>query len=172
MCLFSHKTLLVLSLLCSFTVAQTSPSTLRHIAGSAGYIFSGTVTAVEFVHPTRPDEVATVRITFRVEEGARGVRSRQSLAIREWVGLWNGGDRYRVGERVVLALYPLSKLGLTSPVGGAMGRFPVDSSGFLTLPPSQSHLLATDPALGPWLRRKDRVSGRSFARMLERAAKE
>lgn len=172
MWLFSHKTLLVLSLLSAFTVAQTSPSTLRQIAGGAGYIFSGTVTAIEFVRPARPDEVATVRITFRVEEGARGVRSRQSLVIREWAGLWNGGERYQVGERVVLALYPPSKLGLTSPVGGPMGRFPVDSSGFLKIPPSQNQMIAADPTFGSRLQPKNRVSGRSFARMLERAAKE
>jgi hypothetical protein len=169
----SYKTLVVLSLFSSLAVSQTfGPVTLRQIVGSAGYIFSGTVTGIEFAQPTRPDEVATVRLTFRVEEGIRGVRSRQSLVIREWAGLWNAGERYRVGQRIVLALYSPSKLGLTSPVGGALGRFSLDSGGFLVVPPEQNHMLASDPAIGSWLKGKDRVSGRSFARMLRRTVKE
>jgi hypothetical protein len=68
----------------------------------------------------------TVEITFRVDDAFRGVKPGRSLTIREWVGLWLAGERYHAGERVVLFLYPLSKLGLTSPVGGRFGRFDVD----------------------------------------------
>jgi hypothetical protein len=68
-------------------------------------------------------------VTDYVPRGAsiRGVREGHSLEVREWAGLWNSGERYRVGERVVRFLYPLSRLGLTSPVGGALGRFDVTS---------------------------------------------
>ena len=51
------------------------------------------------------------------------------MTIREWAGLWNTGERYETGERVLLFLYPKSKLGLTSPVGGKLGRYAVDAAG-------------------------------------------
>src|SRR5215469_13463488 len=40
-------------------------------------------------------------------------------------GCGRPGERYRTGERVFLFLYPASKLGLTSPVAGATGRWAV-----------------------------------------------
>jgi len=43
--------------------------------------------------------------------------------------LWSFGLRYRRGERALLFLYPPSRLGLTSWVGGPLGRFAVDSTG-------------------------------------------
>ena len=169
----SCRLLVVLSLFSVLAAAQMpAPLTLRQITAKAGTIFAGTVTAVERVAAAEPNEVATIQITFRVDQGVRGVRSRQSLVIREWAGLWNAGERYQVGERVVLMLYPPSKLGLTSPVGGALGRFSLDSDGTLALPPGQLPTLVADPVVGPWLHGKDRVSGRDFARILRRAAKE
>lgn len=170
---FSWKPLVVLSLLGVLAAGQTpAPLTLRQITAKAGYIFAGTVTALKRVAPTQANEVGTIRITFRVDQGVRGVRTHQSLVIREWAGLWNAGERYWIGERVVLVLYPPSKLGLTSPVGGGLGRFSLDSEGGLVLPPEQTQTLASDPVVGPWLQGKDRVSGRDFVRVLRRAAKE
>jgi hypothetical protein len=164
---------LALPLLLGVALAQTPVTlTLRQITAQAGYIFAGTVTAVEHSPATQPNEVATVRITYRVDQGVRGVRTGQSLAIREWAALWNSGERYHVGERVVLVLYPPSKLGLTSPVAGPLGRFPLDSSGRLKLPPEQIQTLTSDPVVGRWLRDGSRVSGRDFVRVLRRAGKE
>jgi hypothetical protein len=100
----------------------------------AGYIFSGTVKAVERVTP-RANGVAVMRITFHVDQGLRGTVTGQTLVIREWAGLWQAGDRYRPGERVMLFLYPPSKLGLTSPVGGESGRFGVDPGGRVIIEP-------------------------------------
>src|SRR5579862_4732388 len=113
---------------------------------------------------THSNEVETVRVTFRVDEGVRGVRSRQTLTIREWAGLWNAGGRYRLGEHVVLMLYPPSRVGLTSTVGGAMGRFALDRDGNLALTPTEA--LVQDPVAGPWLRGRNHTSGRDFARVL------
>jgi hypothetical protein len=101
----------------------------------AGYIFSGTVKAVERVTPRVNGSVAVMRITFHVDRGLRGTRTGQTLVIREWAGLWQAGDRYRPGERVMLFLYPPSKLGLTSPVGGGSGRFVVDPGGQVVIEP-------------------------------------
>jgi hypothetical protein len=99
----------------------------RPIIRNSGIIFSGTAVKVEHFKPTGSPGIT--QITFRVESAIRGVRQGQVIKIREWGGLWSAGERYRAGERVLLFLYPNSKLGLTSPVGGALGRYQVDKTG-------------------------------------------
>src|SRR5580765_6038975 len=98
---------------------------------AAGRIFSGTVTHIERRPATAGQTVETVAVTFHVENAVRGVTPGQNLTITQWIGLWSSGQRYRVGERVALFLYPNSKLGLTSTVGGSLGRFAVDRAGWL-----------------------------------------
>lgn len=78
----------------------------------------------------------------------RGTSPGQLLTIQEWAGLWTGGERYRVGERVLLFLYSPSKLGLTSPVGGAMGRFAVDSQGKIVMSLQHTANFVDHPILG------------------------
>ena len=97
----------------------------QRIARHSGMVFSGVVTQVQ----RSASATGTTQITFRVENALRGVRRGQVVTIREWSGLWNNGERYVTGERVLLFLYPKSKLGLTSPVGGKAGRYAVDSAG-------------------------------------------
>jgi len=129
-----------------------SPGTFgfAQLAHSAGTIFSGTVTAIKRVPKAQAHRAAleTVAITFQVENAIRGATTGESLTISQWMGLWSGGQRYRIGDRVLLFLYPASKLGLTSCVAYPVGRFPVDSSGRVLL--SALHLAAfrTDPVLG------------------------
>lgn len=94
---------------------------------NAGIIFSGTVLRVK--HSEQAGFPGITQITFRVENAIRGTRQGQNFTVREWEGLWNSGERYHTGERVFLFLYPQSKLGLTSPVGGALGRYEVDRNG-------------------------------------------
>jgi hypothetical protein len=117
------------------------------IARNSGYIFAGTVQSVKQISP-RTSSVATVQISFHVDEAIRGVRTGQTLVIREWAGLWNTGERYRRGERVLLFLYLPSKLGLTSPVGGTMGRFAVGPRGRVIVPRGRIGSL-------PWSRNRD-----------------
>ncbi len=100
----------------------------------AGYIFSGTVKSVERLTP-HANGVAVMRITFHVDQGLRGTVTGQTLVIHEWAGLWQAGESYQPGERVMLFLYPPSKLGLTSPVGGESGRFGVDPGGQVVIEP-------------------------------------
>ena len=57
---------------------------------SAGYIFAGTVQSVERVAP-KGNGVATVQISFHVDQAMLGVRAGQTLAIREWAGLMGIG---------------------------------------------------------------------------------
>lgn len=98
----------------------------------SGMIFAGTVLKVQQGSGSASPAIPVTRITFRVEQAFRGVRAGQVFTMTEWAGLWQNRERYHVGEKVLLFLYPKSKLGLTSPVG-AMGRFPVDSRGRVSL---------------------------------------
>ena len=106
-----------------FLVPQLPP--WQRITRDSGMVFSGVVTQVQ----RSANTTGTTQITFRVESAIRGVRRGQTVTIKEWGGLWNNGERYVTGERVLLFLYPKSKLGLTSPVGGKLGRYAVDPAG-------------------------------------------
>jgi len=116
--------------------------TLRELIQQSGFIFAGTVTKVESA-PANAGPVAALRITFRVEQAILGVREGEVFEVREWAGLWNFGEHYRVGEHVVLFLYPPSRLGLTSPVGGASGRFCVTSEKQVLLDSTRAGVIRT-----------------------------
>jgi hypothetical protein len=134
----------------------------RHpLIRSSGYIFAGTVKSVERAAP-KGHGVATVVINFHVDQAVRGVRTGQTLAIREWAGLWESGERYRPGERVLLFLYPPSKLGLTSPVGGPMGRFKIDPQGRVILNPGPIGVRSRHPAIADRFRGRTWVSPREL----------
>ena len=133
---------------------------LARLTRQSGYIFSGTVTAVEGVAPRASNDVASIRVTFAVEHAIRGAQAGQKLVIREWTGAWDAGGSFRTGERVLIFLYPPSKLGLTSLVGGTLGRFPVDQDGKV--------LVRRDPKS----RGRICVSQNDFARDIQRAAEE
>ena len=149
-------------------IVPGTPS-LSQLSRKAGYIFAGTVTAVERLTPTSATEVATMRVSFHVDQAILGVRRGQTLTIREWAGLWESGERYRPGERVVLFLYPPSKLGLTSPVGGPAGRS-VDGDGDVALDPSRSSTL--DPADKAQIKGNRHLSSSDFVRAIRRAQEE
>ncbi|HTZ98583.1 MAG TPA: hypothetical protein VMB18_19425 [Terriglobales bacterium] len=145
-----------------------SKPNLRALAAPSGYIFAGTVKAVERVEPRNRGSVGVARITFHVDTGYRGVSSGQTLSIKEWAGLWQNGDRYRAGERVMLFLYPPSKLGLTSPVPN--GRMPVDARGRIIMP-SALHPPGISPERGqlpPGLR----INLQDFGRAVREAERE
>lgn len=107
----------------------------RPLLKSSGFIFSGTVQSVERIPAKRPGSVPVMQVVFRVEQAFRGVRAGQTLIVHEWAGLWQDGAHYRPGERVMLFLYPPSRLGLTSPVGGGAGQFRVDPQGNVVIEP-------------------------------------
>lgn len=137
-------------------------------ARAAGMIFSGTVTAIEPRPRSHGQAVEIVAVTFHVEDAIRGVTPGQDLTIKQWIGLWSAGQRYRVGERALLFLYPPSKLGLTSCVAWPMGRFSIDGWGRVLL--SAQHLSAfrADPVLGG----KAHVRISDFAQAVRRASEE
>jgi hypothetical protein len=120
----------------------------QQLVRAAGIIFSGRVTSIGHA-PSSPGQArASTAITFHVERAMRGASPGKSLTIYEWAGLWTSGERYRVGEHVLLFLYSPGKLGLTSPVAGAMGRFAMDSQGRIVLSARHVAAFADDPVLG------------------------
>jgi hypothetical protein len=120
----------------------------ERLVRSAGVIFSGRVTAIGPAKSPSPEISGPTSITFRVEHAIRGVATNQELTIHEWAGLWRRGERYRLGERLLLFLYSPGKLGLTSTVSGPLGRFEIDSRGNVAINPQLRQVLATDPLLG------------------------
>jgi hypothetical protein len=131
-------------------------------------IFWGTVSRIERRPASRGKSVETVAITFHVENAIRGAIPGEYLTILQWVGLWSSGQRYRIGERVLLFLYPRSKLGLTSVVAGPMGRFEVDPGGRVLLTARHLSAFRVDARLGG----KSRVCFSDFALAVRQACEE
>ena len=131
---------------------------LQNLVRSAGIIFSGKVTAIAHdgssAHDASSPErasgpnAASTSITFQVERAVRGASPGHTLTIHEWAGLWGHGERYYVGERVLLFLYAPSKLGFTSPVAGMLGKFAMDSRDGVVMNELQKISLSKDPMLG------------------------
>ncbi len=71
----------------------------------------------------------SIELTFRVDEPIAGVKCGQILTIHEWAGAWSMHRPMTRGQRILIFLYPPSRLGLTSPVGGSLGQIALDSSG-------------------------------------------
>lgn len=145
-----------------------TPVSFPGIARAAGMVFSGTVKSIARKPATGGSAVETVKVTFHIDKAIRGATPGEDLTISQWIGLWTSGQRYRVGERVVLFLYPPSKLGLTSSVAGPLGRFNMDSWGRVLL--SAHHLSAfrNDPVLGG----KPRIRFSDFALAVRQACEE
>jgi hypothetical protein len=137
---------------------------LAQLTRAAGRIFSGTVTAIT-PHAATGQGLETVSITFHVEQAIRGVVAGQDLTISQWMGTWSSGQRYRIGEHLLLFLYPPSKLGLTSCVGGNLGRFIFDPMNRVLFSAQHVSALRTDPILGG----KSRASLNDFSSAVELA---
>src|ERR671931_152325 len=75
--------------------------TFHQMARTAATIFAGRILSIHPVRAASTAAIASVEITVQVEQGIRGARTGQTLIFREWAGLWEAGERYRVGERLV-----------------------------------------------------------------------
>ena len=101
----------------------------KQLSRSAGMIFSGTVLSVE-TQPAGKDRPLPLILTkFRVDRAIAGVQKGQVLPVREWTGAWPTHRAMRGGEHLLIFLYPPSRLGLTSPVGGPLGQVLLSSRG-------------------------------------------
>ncbi len=105
----------------------------RQMSRRAGMIFAGTVLSVAAptaaVDRVVPGAAPAVQLSFRVDEAIAGVERGQILTIHEWVGAWAMQRPMSKGQHVLIFLYPLSRLGLTSPVAGPVGQVALDPSG-------------------------------------------
>jgi hypothetical protein len=149
----------------------SSPRHSRPLTRSSGYIFAGTVKSIERVAP-KGNSVATVQISFHVDQAMQGARTGQMLTIREWAGLWQSDERYRLGERVLLFLYPPSKLGLTSPVRGPLGRFRIGPDGRVVLNPGRIGVRVRRPGIADRLRGRTSISPGELVRFFRSAEEE
>jgi hypothetical protein len=141
---------------------------LKEMVQAAGIIFSGRVTFVGRSGPMSGQAPAATTITFQVEQAMRGTATGQSLTIHEWAGLWNSGERYHIGEHVLLFLYAPSKFGLTSPVSGSIGRFAMNVRGRILISDHHAPVFTSDPILGG----KDAVPYLDFAHAVGRVGGE
>ena len=146
---------LFLSPLSTFAAAPTDQAAAESVLGPqwkqlsrrAGMIFTGTVinagtvvgsvpgtgTAATTIESGASSKVRLggnfLDLHFRIDRPIAGVTSGQILTIHEWAGAWSRQPALRSGDRVLLFLYPPSRLGLTSPVGGQQGQIRLDSTG-------------------------------------------
>jgi hypothetical protein len=110
----------------------------KQMARRAGVIFIGTLLADDHV-PVAADQLLpssatilplpTIHLNFHVERAIAGVETGQILTIHEWVGAPSAHRPMNAGQHVLLLLYPPSRLGFTSPVGGALGEVLLDAAG-------------------------------------------
>jgi len=112
----------------------------RDLSRRAGMIFAGTVITSNPLAPSTPaaklqtavvdlSAPAKVEIRFQVDEAIVGVKRGELLTIHEWAGAALQHPAFISGKHVLIFLYPASRLGLTSPVGGSRGLIALDSNG-------------------------------------------
>ena len=101
----------------------------RQMSRVSGMIFSGTVLGIEAQTAREGRPLPVVLTRFQVDRAIVGVRNGEVVTIREWSGAWSMHRAMRGGERMLIFLYPPSRLGLTSPVDGSAGQVALDSRG-------------------------------------------
>jgi hypothetical protein len=137
--------------LSSFAAAQQSDQVIaervlgpqwKQLSRRAGMIFAGTLlTASPLTAATQtaatdravpaavPGTTPAVQLSFRVDRAIAGVERGQVLTIHEWAGAWSMHRPMSRGQHILIFLYPPSRLGFTSPVGGSLGQVALDPTG-------------------------------------------
>ena len=162
--------------LSSFAAAQPSDQVIaervlgprwKQLSRRAGMIFAGTVltaTAPSVTTPTVttptaaadrvvPGTTPSVQLRFRVDQAIAGVEQGQILTVHEWAGASSMHRPMRSGQHILIFLYPPSRLGLTSPVGGSLGQVALDASG--------KNVAAQKPAVATRLRNESSARPRT-----------
>jgi len=125
-------------------VPQTLEDALHQMSDLAGIIFVGEVAAIRH---REGDQGASgvVEVDFRIEQAVRGCSSGGSFTLREWAGLWQGGDeRYHVGQRLLMMLHSPGPTGITSPVAGLDGAIPLHAQSSIPIVDSSTSISADD----------------------------
>jgi hypothetical protein len=105
----------------------TVEDALHRMSDQAGIVFVGEVIAIRR-HPGEDGASGIVEVDFRIDQAVRGSTAGGTFTLREWAGLWTGGDRYNVGQRLLMLLHNPGPTGITSPVGGMAGAIPIRGS--------------------------------------------
>ena len=128
----------------NFALAQPSDQVIaervlgsqwKQLSRRAGMIFAGTVLGstppATTIDRAIPASIPAVQLSFRVDRAIAGVERGQVLTIREWTGVWSSSMQRPMikGQHILIFLYPPSRLGLTSPVGGSLGQIALDANG-------------------------------------------
>jgi hypothetical protein len=92
-------------------------------------IFSGTVLGMEAQPAEKGRSLPLILTKFRVDQAIAGVRTGEVVTVHEWSGAWSMHRAMRSGQRMLIFLYPPSRLGLTSPVDGSAGQVVLDWRG-------------------------------------------
>lgn len=105
--------------------ALTVSRNLAELVAQADRIVLGRVLVARVERHPQLTNLHTVVVTLRVEETLKG-KAQKTLTFRQFI--WDIRDRldaarYLKGQRVLLLLNPVTKLGLTSPAGLEQGRF-------------------------------------------------
>ena len=109
---------------------------LRSLASRAEDVFVGQVVRIA-------RKGGVVEVEFRVDQSVMGAQGAE-YTLREWAGVWPPGqNRYVVGQRAMVFVYPASASGLSSPVDGAEGVVPVMVQGVGAEPLLDVRRLAT-----------------------------
>lgn len=113
------------------------PLDLATMTERAGNIVVGRIANLRVGPHPKYHNVAALYVTVKVEEMLKGAPA-ETFTFMQFSGLMpaEGSAKglsaaqslpdvpaYRVGEELVLFLYPPSKVGFTSPVGGSQGKF-------------------------------------------------
>lgn len=106
----------------------------KQLSRRAGMIFAGTVLTAPPATPIADRAAAgpprfSIELRFRVDRAIAGVEGGQILTIHEWAGAASMHRPMSSGQHVLIFLYPPSRLGLTSPVGGSLGVVILDAGG-------------------------------------------
>lgn len=130
-------------------VPQTVEQALHQMSDLAGIIFLGEVVAVR--HPDLEHAATGItEVDFRIDQAVRGCTSGSTYTLREWAGLWQGGDeRYRPGQRLLMMLHSPNAAGLSSPVGGMDGALPVGPASSAPLLASSATVSEDPPSASP-----------------------
>ena len=124
---------------------QTIEDALHQMSDAAGVIFAGEVTAIR-QRAGENGASGVVEVDFRVDEAIHGCSAGGIYTLREWAGLWAGGDaRYRAGQRLLMFLHAPGAGGMSSPVGGADGVVPL--RGTASTPRVTSATTASSPMI-------------------------
>jgi hypothetical protein len=102
-------------------------------------------------------------VTFIVTDGIRGVRSGEEFRLALWPGLWPASGGYRVGEAMVLMLHKPDGNGVTSTVGGTLGRIDLNNTNSVKLDDVHRRAMARSKRLAPLLADAETGSAKTIA---------